>query len=90
MCWCMCFVAVTPVASSEAEETETLKSEVINEPEPEKFVEANAKPALGVETSAFFPKSPNKGEWLVLTRWCSIVQSMWSVLRLSHVREEVT
>jgi hypothetical protein len=59
----MWFLAVTPVVSSEVEETETPKGEVVDEPEPEKFVEANANPAPGVETSAYFPKSPNKGKW---------------------------
>lgn len=58
---------MTPVVSSEAaEDVETLKSsEVVDEPVPEKFVEANLTPAPGVETSSFFPKNPSKGKWAV-------------------------
>ncbi|KAG0595551.1 hypothetical protein M758_UG176300 [Ceratodon purpureus] len=51
---------VTPVVSSGAEESEVPKGEVVDEPEAKKFVEAEVKPAPGVEASAYFPKSPNK------------------------------
>ena len=75
---CMWFLSVTPVEGSEVEETETT-SEVVDEPEPAKFVEANVSPAPGVETYAYFPKSPSKGKWPVGIPRHSFCQEMeWS------------
>jgi translocon-associated protein subunit alpha len=54
---------VTPVVSSEAEGVDaSVKSdaEVMDEPVPEKVVEAKLTPAPGVSTSAYFPKNIGK------------------------------
>lgn len=56
---------MTPVVSSEAEGVDaSAKSEkdVVDEPVPEKVVEAKLTPAPGISTSAYFPKNIGKGK----------------------------
>jgi translocon-associated protein subunit alpha len=57
---CALLLQAFGMAVSSVEETEAHKGEVVDEPEPEQFVEATLKPAPGVKASASFPRSPNK------------------------------
>lgn len=64
-------IAVTPVVSSEAEGVDaSVKSEkdVVDEPVPEKVVEAKLTPAPGVTASAYFPKNIGKGKLLAFLK----------------------